>query len=135
MSTPDRWRDRAACLNDEYPQRWWVDMAGQYTGCQSIAACEAWVGRGAVCDGCPVITECARDALDRKAEGTIRGGIPLVHPSSTNATGVNHHRPLDALRLVACGAPPADAREWMVAERVKRARRTPGHPLYVGATA
>lgn len=49
MSTPDRWRDRAACLNDEYPQRWWVDMAGQYTGCQSIAACEAWVGRGTAC--------------------------------------------------------------------------------------
>lgn len=123
------WRDRARCRDAEDLDQFAVENAGAYTLCRTVEKCTRWIDRGAVCDGCPVIAECARDALEHGDGGVIRGGIPLVHESHSGGPGINRTRCRDALRLVACGASPADAREWLLTERLARARNTSGHPL------
>ena len=88
------WRDRAGCLGREWPPYDLPDM--------SVAE-RRKVARW-YCLECPVIRECARDALDRDDVSVIRAGLWLA-PASTHQSRSTRA----ALAAVAEGAEPAPA--------------------------
>lgn len=126
-----QWWHRARCAGDD-PERYEITPDHAFKVCLDIAAMGAWVGQGSVCDGCPVIAECARDALNRKDAGVVRGGIPC--PPNTVGSG-NLKAVRAALAAVADGADAAAVRWQLVKDRIHRAERTSGHPLFQGAAS
>jgi WhiB family redox-sensing transcriptional regulator len=59
------WKDDAACLNRD--PSWWDYDTGPTTAQNNKAI--------AICNRCPVRTECLTDAMDNKAEHGIWGGL------------------------------------------------------------
>lgn len=123
-----QWWNRAQCAGDD-PERYETGPDHAYKMCTDVTLMAAWVGQGAVCDGCPVMAACARDALDRRDAGVVRGGIPC--PQNTVGAG-NLAAARGALATVAETGDAAAARWWLVKNRLTRAERTNGHPLYTG---
>ncbi|MGC3903939.1 WhiB family transcriptional regulator [Corynebacterium variabile] len=126
--TAQWWQD-AQCAGDD-PERYETAPDHAYSTCNDVRRMAEWIGHGAVCDGCPVIAECARDALDRRDAGVVRGGIPC--PPNTVGAG-NLAAARAALATVAETGDAAAARWWLVKNRITRAERTSGHPLFQGA--
>ena len=60
----------------------------------------------AQCTGCPVVVECAADALEERSIGVIRAGVPLVHHDWQGRRG-----PVvaDTMACIAAGVAPARA--------------------------
>ena len=65
------WRDRAACAGTWYPEAWWLSKPGDKTE-NSFDDNQA---ARRVCRRCPVVSECARDALAMRADGVIRAAV------------------------------------------------------------
>lgn len=128
--TAQWWQD-AQCAGDD-PERYETAPDHAYKVCNDVQLMAEWIGQGAVCDGCPVIAECARDALERRDAGVVRGGIPC--PPNT-VGGANLAAVRSALAAIAEGTAAADARWSLVKERITRAERTHGHHLFMGATS
>lgn len=95
MRSPTDWITRAQCcdmdpndfdpphhINDNDIERRWDYAAG-------------------LCSGCPVIAECARDALEQHDGEIIRAGVPLPQPRGN----ASYKRAAAALRLIARGTP------------------------------
>lgn len=104
-----RWYDRAACSEDD-PDTWDTPMtlgAAWLRGDRERA--REFMASAARCDGCPVLSECARDALRCIDHGTIRGGVPLPDKDQQSARELLP-RARAALLLVANGAPASKAR-------------------------
>lgn len=59
-----------------------------------------WAYAGELCQGCPVITECALDALDQEDTEIIRAGVPLPMKGNTS-----YRRAQTALQIIADGTP------------------------------
>lgn len=96
------WRADAQCLGRD-PREYELE-GGEYTGTdrQTIARER--------CDGCPVMRECAAEALEPLARGTVRAGvwIPATMPRGTIA------RVREALTEIALGeALPDDLAELL----------------------
>lgn len=119
------WYDRAACSGDD-PDRYETPMSiGTAWGRGRREVVREALEAGSLCDGCPVIRECARDAVRCDDSGTIRAGIPVPdksRPSSRHLLA----RTRAALLLVANGAAPADARRVLVREIPRPTAKTGG---------
>lgn len=106
-----RWYERTQCANTD-PDRYDTPAFLNGAWCAGnrnkvIAALAA----GAICDTCPVLAECARDALDCETHSTIRAGIPLAHgDKSRKAVSVTQA----GLEMVAARIHPTRARHLMI---------------------
>lgn len=109
-----RWYDRAACRDDD-PDLYETPPALAATWNRpthhrgTYEKTHALLNAGSRCDECPVVRECARDALACHDYGTIRAGIPVPDKTQQSARPIMRHV-TTALQLVAHGAPPAAAR-------------------------
>lgn len=84
------WHRLAKCAKEPDPRRW--DCDGR------LAPEERLMGAQHACLGCPVMAECARDALAEGSTGVVRAGIPLnakITPTIRRA-----------LKLIAAGSNP-----------------------------
>lgn len=80
MNEQKRWQDHARCKGAQAGtmdspksiNTWWLRGSPAW----SLAVNES----AARCMGCPVIEQCARDALARRDVGTVRAGVPLPQP-------------------------------------------------------
>lgn len=91
--TVPAWHERAKCAKASDPTEW--DITGR--GSQAMRLQQAQRS----CSGCPVIAECAGEALDERPIGVVRAGIPIpMHPSRTVT---------DALKMIARGINPTRA--------------------------
>ena len=84
----DDWRDRAACLTVD-PEWFFVD--GDKWGKHSDDEARA----KAVCDGCPAVAECLKEALAQGDGHSIRGGLT---PNERDRLRRNANRPTRAQR-------------------------------------
>lgn len=73
--TVPSWHDHAQCAGRN--PRSWDSPDGSGSRADSI------VKAVNLCDGCPVAALCAQEALDDRAVGVIRAGVPLLHTAST----------------------------------------------------
>lgn len=63
-----------------------------------------------LCHGCPVVTVCARDALEQADTEIIRAGVPLPMKGNTS-----YRRAQTALEMIAAGTPIPDAADTVLA--------------------
>lgn len=99
------WTDQAQCLGDETEVYWVTVGESRRLSCGDRDRVAAVLERGSICDGCPVMVQCARDVLECPAEGTIRAGIPV--PLVERSTGQARAAVRLALEKVAAGRFPA----------------------------
>ncbi|MGP5931733.1 WhiB family transcriptional regulator [Corynebacterium glyciniphilum] len=77
-------------------------------------------GQGAICEACPVVRECAADALTAGDQGVIRGGVPL----SAHCDLAWRRMERTALRAMSESDDPAETRRvWQVAAHRTAAKR------------
>lgn len=93
-----KWYDEAQCKGVEVeslrvPDSWLYFSLGT----EDFAEINRDIAK--VCDGCPVIQECARDALDHEDGGYVRGGLMLPELGKDLQRSIT----VPALRLIACG--------------------------------
>lgn len=69
------WQDKARCAGTD-PRRWWHVTP------------EPWQQR--LCAQCPVLVDCAADALRRPANGVIRAGIGCDRSNRWQAQNTRH---------------------------------------------
>lgn len=96
IDTDENWRYSAKCAGDD-PTRYELDM---HRNIDKQARARD------LCRGCLVLKECAREALDPLAIGTVRAGVWI-----TGAAGNNYRRlrpARQALKLIATGTITAD---------------------------
>lgn len=97
----EEWRQEAACRGDN-PERWFpTDTGGQY-GPKRLAHQRHVASLIAVCAECPVVYECAVDAVQEGATGCVRGGVDLT--GNTWASGARKalrakHGPIPIMRV------------------------------------
>lgn len=95
MTTPapsSRWGGRAACAGRTSPDPTFPDLHGAY---RRVLAYE-------YCKGCPVMAQCAADAVEQRDEGIVRGGVFIpLHNNSTMYRAARR-----SLRYVADGFVP-----------------------------
>ena len=84
------WRDRAKCRGRN-PRYW--DLAGR-------THLDAETAARTICRGCPVIAECALDAIDHGDAGVIRAGVCLWPRGHGSQRDADTHR----LREIARGS-------------------------------
>lgn len=109
------WLDRAKCVGMD-PALFDVPSGYSRTlGNKRLNDVIDRVAEGKVCDGCPVVRECAQDVLDckRVTLSVIRGGIPLSDERSGAVKGT-YTLPYRALEFVAGGVSPLAARAALV---------------------
>ena len=96
------WHERAQCRQGD-PARFYVP-AGVWMRRKSGDR-DGWMQRmrelGSVCDGCPVIRQCAADAIAGKDVGVIRAGVPLPEYGRHKRRGVEA-----ALAMIVGGVMP-----------------------------
>lgn len=91
--TVPAWHERAKCAKASDPTEW--DMEGRESPGVRLQQAQR------SCSGCPVIAECAGEALDERPIGVVRAGIPIpMHPSRTVDAG---------LKMIARGINPSRA--------------------------
>lgn len=61
------WRDRAAC-RDTFPDQWYVRNGHNRASAEQHRMCLV---------DCPVVADCAADALDHNDTGVVRAGVAL----------------------------------------------------------
>lgn len=83
QTTNNRWAKRAACIGTDPFD--WEDNARD-------------VGQCALCDSCPVLTECAADAVEMADRGVIRAGIRISSNRGSKRKAAHH-----ALALISAG--------------------------------
>lgn len=87
------WRDQAKCGGQQVPDPTLPDEPSNDK--QRIAAI--------YCDGCPVIAECARDALETHTSGIIRAGM-FVATGGGWSIPIRHRRKLETIALEGANA-------------------------------
>jgi len=65
------WRERAACKDTWFPEAWWLSKPGDKTE----SSFDDNQAARRVCRRCPVVSECAQDALVMRADGVIRAAV------------------------------------------------------------
>lgn len=74
-----RWWQHAKCKNDN-------PSAYEFEGVDNMTrVAEKQEVASRLCSGCPVIVECAQDAMDPLAVGTVRGGVWIPGNLSTRS--------------------------------------------------
>lgn len=70
---PEEWMERAKCRDTPYPDQWETKWLVRNPKRPNAFREQA---RG-LCEGCPVMAQCAGFALRTRAVGVIHAGIPL----------------------------------------------------------
>ena len=76
MTDRTRWLPRAACLGSD-PDDFDIITNVTATVPTPTRMDRMW-DQGTICESCPVVRECAADALDQRDIGIVRGGVPVV---------------------------------------------------------
>lgn len=122
----DEWRDRAQCLGDD-PNNYSLERREHHKTDRQATARD-------LCRGCPVMSDCATDALEPLAYSTVRGGVWIPSPSAGYAPHViGWVGLLKALKWIASGAVDADDLMLMTDDLKRksraRAERRPSPPV------
>lgn len=103
------WITRAQCRDMDWDD---FDIPRKMNGdTQEQSLRRRWAYAGELCRGCPVVDECARDALEQRDAEIIRAGVPI--PQSGNSSW---RRARAALDLIAHGVPVPDAASHVLAQ-------------------
>lgn len=112
--TNTRWREEAKCLGqspsefDTAPGTWPKEINKE----NSDMIREALIRASEVCDGCPVMKECARD-IKYQDVGVIRAGLAL--PEAQYRAGAHRNGLGTAIELVASGVDPSVSIDEVIA--------------------
>lgn len=100
------WHSQAKCAHSDLPPQTWDALpAGGPRPQGARAQAEHHLHAAMLCAGCPVLAECAAEALAATyTNGVIRAGIPLSRPRLQRDTWQ-----AEALGLIADGAEPLAA--------------------------
>lgn len=97
---PPAWHEAGLCARPGRDPREW-DAATP----MRVTVAENTARALGLCEGCPVIRECALEALVIRCDGTVRAGIPLV-------TGRLTAGQAEALGYIGDGVPARLAAAW-----------------------
>lgn len=115
--TRPRWHDDALCSRADDPRRY--DISDLPARLPLIASMER-------CAGCPVATECAREAREQQSSGVIRAGVPC-----SEATWRDTPRgalPREVMLMICDGQSPIVALiERLIIHRATSGRHRPYH--------
>lgn len=103
IDTDENWRYSAKCAGDD-PTRYELDPHKRMD--KQARELDKQARARDLCRGCPVVKECAIEALHPLAIGTVRAGVWI-----TGVAGNNYRRMLparNALKLIATGRITAD---------------------------
>lgn len=92
-----QWHTHAKCAYASRPQNWDLPLPGRLSRAETVAHCAS------LCAGCPVIRQCAQEALDVNARAMVRAGVALPLNVGVRYTDGLARRMIDA---IAGGASP-----------------------------
>lgn len=91
------WHADAKCAYAQRPQNWDLPLSNRLSRAESLVHCAT------LCAGCPVIRECAQEALDVNDRALVRAGVALPLQCGIRYYGGLARRMIDA---IAGGASP-----------------------------
>lgn len=91
------WHADAKCAYAQRPQNWDLPLSNRLSRAETVAHCAS------LCAGCPVIRECAQEALDVNDRAMVRAGVALPLNAGVRYTDGLARRMIDA---IAGGASP-----------------------------